>query len=147
MIQCENCKAVFVPGTLFCTECGAFLFDAQHDSTSGVSWSYVHIMLPDSGRKQKLTLSEPAPIMIGRADPDEGYWPELDLTDDDGVGKGVSRRHALIQVGPGGPMLIDQDSMNGTWIDDVRLKPEQPYALPASCKLRFGNLYVHIFLE
>ena len=85
--------------------------------------------------------------MIGRADPDQGYWPQLDLTDDGGFEKGVSRHHALVQFTSQKAVLVDQDSANGTWLDGVQLEPQQKYTLPASGQLRFGGLKVHIFLE
>jgi pSer/pThr/pTyr-binding forkhead associated (FHA) protein len=85
--------------------------------------------------------------MIGRADPDQGYWPQLDLSDDGGIEKGVSRRHALVQPTTMDPVLVDQESVNGTWIDDIRLKPGQAYPLPVSGRIRFGKLDVLVYLE
>ena len=37
--------------------------------------------------------------------------------------------------------------VDGTWLDGAQLEPEQKYTLPASGKLRFGGLDVHVFLE
>lgn len=146
MIKCETCGGTFIIGTLFCTECGAALFEAEVGSAAR-QWGYVHFLILDNGRKQRLPLSGSESIVIGRADPDLGYWPQLDLSDDGGVEKGVSRRHAIVQSISDKAILIDQGSTNGTWIDDVKLEPEQPYSLPASGRLRFGRLNIHIFLE
>ena len=147
MIDCNNCGVSSIPGTLFCTECGAALYRSENADTHSLRWRQVHFMVSSSGRKQRTPLSAPEPIMIGRADPDNNYWPQLDLTDDGGVEHGVSRYHASIQSEPGGPVIIDQNSLNGTWIDEVRLKPQRPYSLPSSARVRFGSLYVHLFLE
>ena len=85
--------------------------------------------------------------MIGRADPEAGYWPQLDLTDDGGFEKGVSRQHALVRYIDQNAFLIDQGSANGTWLDGVQLEPQQEYPLPDSVQLRIGGLNVHVFLE
>ncbi len=146
MIKCEICESSFIVGTLFCTECGAALFESTKDSISE-RWQHAHFFILGSGREQRLPLIPTEPILIGRADPNEGYWPQLDLTDDTGAEKGVSRHHALIHLAENNELvLVDKGSVNGTWIDDVRLEPEQPYALPSSGKIRFGGLDVHIFL-
>ena len=146
MIKCETCGVTFISGTLFCMECGAPLFEAKQSRTV-TQWSYAHFLILDNGRKQRVPLSESDPVMIGRADPDVDYWPQLDLTDDGGVEKGVSRQHALVQLASHEAALIDRGSVNGTWIDNVKLEPQQPYPLPASGRLRFGRLDVHILLE
>ena len=146
MIKCETCGAASILGTLFCIECGASLFETEKDG-AGSQWRYIHFLILDNGRKQKLPLSESEPVSIGRADPEEGYWPQLDLTDDGGFEKGVSRHHAVIQFLSQQAVLVDQGSANGTWLDGIQLEPEEKYTLPASSKLRFGGLDVHVFLE
>ncbi len=146
MIKCETCEVTFILGTLFCTECGAALYDAKESST-GKRWNHAHFLILDSGRKLRIPLSKSDPIAIGRADPEAGYWPQLDLTDDGGVEKGVSRHHALVHSTSDETVLVDQGSVNGTWIGEVKLDAQQAYHLPASSRLRFGRLDVHIFLE
>ena len=88
-----------------------------------------------------------SPVWVGRADPDQGFWPQLDLTDDGAAELGVSRRHALIQLGDHGPVLVDQNSINGTWIDQEQLIPDKPYPLPRIAQVRFGRLLLRTFLE
>ena len=102
-------------------------------------------MIPSSHRQG--ALDSTLPIWIGRADPDEQYWPQLDLTDDKGVEMGVSRRHALIRKEEQGLVLIDQLSVNGTWIDQEQLVPDRAYPLSHAIEVRFGDLPVQLFLE
>jgi len=146
MIKCETCGHESIMGTLFCTECGDSLFETKQGGMTN-QWRYAHFLILESGRRQKLPLSSSEPVMIGRADPKEGFWPQLDLTDDGGFEKGVSRQHAMILFTSQSAVLVDQGSANGTWLDNVQLEPEQKYPLPASAQLRFGGLNVHIFLE
>ena len=60
---------------------------------------------------------------------------------------GVSRRHALIRKEEQGLVLLDQFSVNGTWIDQEQLVPDQAYPLPHATQVRFGRLPVQLFLE
>jgi pSer/pThr/pTyr-binding forkhead associated (FHA) protein len=146
MIKCQTCGAAYILGTLFCTDCGASLFNSVRDGAAK-PFRFVHFLILDNRRKQRIPISATEPIAIGRADPDAGYWPQLDLTDDGGVTKGVSRQHAVLRVDAENVYLIDHGSKNGTWIDNVRLEPQQPNPLPVSGRVRFGKLDVHIFIE
>jgi pSer/pThr/pTyr-binding forkhead associated (FHA) protein len=147
MIQCEICGAEFYPGTLFCKECGGFLLDGsqQGQLQESTHEQFVHYLIPSSSRQGKLDLS--TPIWIGRADLEAEFKPQLDLTGDKGMELGVSRRHALIRKDEKELVLIDQRSVNGTWVNQERLVPEQPFPLPPTTQVRFGRLLVIIILE
>lgn len=86
-------------------------------------------------------------IHIGRADPDAGFAPEVDLSPFDGFDKGVSRRHATIQQFREGIVVVDQYSANGTRLEDRPLIPGQAYVLAPKAALRFGELLVHLTIE
>lgn len=83
-------------------------------------------------------------LHIGRADPDDGFFPEVDLTDYSGQERGVSRRHATIQWVEGGYVITDQHSSNGTWLDGVRLVAGYAYQIPPGATVRFGGLLVQL---
>ncbi|MCP4356458.1 MAG: FHA domain-containing protein [Chloroflexi bacterium] len=101
------------------------------------------IHIPSSRRRLKLQLHEE--IRVGRGDSD--LTPELDLTDDDGAEKGISRLHATIKSVKQGVVLIDLDSTNGTLLNTYRLPPQRPYPLKNGDEIRFGELLVHVFFE
>ncbi len=147
MISCETCGAEFYPGTLFCKECGRFLLEEsnQLNQKTPDQERKLHYLIPSSRRQGKLDTT--VPIWVGRADPDDQFWPQLDLTDDGGIEMGVSRRHALIRKEEKGLVIVDQFSVNGTWIDRQRLIPDQAYVLPDTAQVRFGRLPVQLFLE
>jgi phage tail-like protein len=50
----------------------------------------------------------------------------------------VSRAHADLRVSPHGIILTDRGSANGTFVDDVRLAPEQPVQLVHGNSIRIG---------
>jgi pSer/pThr/pTyr-binding forkhead associated (FHA) protein len=147
MNSCESCGAQFIPGSLFCKECGRFLLKEPVlvDQIEVHQEQNLHYLVPGSQRQGKLDTA--VPIWIGRADPDNQFWPQLDLADDGGIEMGVSRRHALIRMEEKGLVLIDKSSVNGTWIDRERLVPDWSYPLPPAAQVRFGRLTVKLFLE
>lgn len=147
MISCGFCGSQSLPGTLFCKECGFSLLVDEDQAGQNAPQETQKIYYLIAGSKRQGDLDAAQLIRIGRADPDNQYWPELDLTDDGGVDMGVSRRHALIRKENEGLVLIDQNSVNGTWVDEERLVPDRPYPLRHATKVRFGRLSVQLFLE
>ncbi len=101
------------------------------------------LVVPSSRRRFKLMVH--SELRIGRASAED--VPEVDLTEDDGAEKGVSRLHAKIQTVQEGIMLVDLDSTNGTLLNNYRLSPNEPYPLHSGDEIRFGDLLVHLFLE
>lgn len=98
-------------------------------------------------RDQSVIVTLDETIHIGRADPEQGFVPEVDLSPFDGFDKGVSRRHATIQLFREGIVVMDQYSSNGTRLEDRPLTPGQAYVLPPRAALRFGELLVHLSIE
>src|SRR5579864_9147933 len=51
---------------------------------------------------------------------------------------GISRRHVELSIGPSGLVATDLDSANGTFLDGVRLLPNQPTPLQPGNALQIG---------
>ena len=177
MIACPECAVEHLPGTLFCDRCGAAVHPAAQAHVARVAPArrgpFVDSAAAENApaRRRPETVPPPAPdtlppalnativhrrhaltlrgavIHVGRADPDAGFSPELDLTPFDGLERGVSRRHAAIQWAAGSFVIIDQHSNNGTWLDSVRLVPGYAYQLPPRATVRFGDLVVQLAVE
>lgn len=82
--------------------------------------------------------------VIGRADPEGGTQPDLDLAPFEAQLHGVSRRHALLTPTEDGLCLIDLDSANGTWLNNKYLHPGQKYRLRSGDTVEFGSLKLMI---
>lgn len=168
MIKCSDCGARQYEGTLFCSECGNLLAPGDTEITAVLPFSdltmrvppppletkrlqpataplAITIVIPGSRRRVQLTVD--GEIQIGRADPPTSFTPALDLTQDDGARKGVSRRHAAIRAYEQGLALIDLGSTNGTLLNGNRLVPERPYPIRSGDEIRFGDLLIHLFVE
>lgn len=165
MIKCTECGSSQEEGALFCSECGGFLLVEAGKITAVLPFSEfanrppppplvkealspatvtckVTLVVPSSRRRFKLDVEDE--IQIGRASSE--LVPEVDLTDDDGAEKGVSRLHAKIRAVQDGLVLIDLASTNGTLLNNYRLPPHEPYPLKSGDEIRFGDLLVHLFL-
>jgi pSer/pThr/pTyr-binding forkhead associated (FHA) protein len=84
--------------------------------------------------------------IIGRSDEQKQHAPDIDLSDYDGLKKGVSRRHAVLVRYEGFAQIIDLHSSNGTFLNGERLQPDNPYPLAQGDELRFGSLLVQVVL-
>lgn len=88
-------------------------------------------------KKRFVTFSE-AEQTIGRSE--DGQMVEIDMTPYDAVGKGVSRRHAVLRWLSDGIYVEDLESTNGTRINGVALHPAKPYLLRNGDEVEFGQL-------
>lgn len=85
---------------------------------------------PDAGRPYDL---EPGTVVIGRA-PESGL--QLDHP-------GVSRRHCELRIDAHSVLLADLGSVNGTWVDEVRI--EQPLPLHGGEIIRLGLMVLRYY--
>lgn len=69
-----------------------------------------------------------------------GRGPGADVSLDDDK---VSRRHAIVTVGPGAVLLADAGSTNGTWLNEERVR--RPRALCDGDRLRIGEVELRFF--
>ena len=164
MIKCRVCQAEYPENTLFCDECGSYLpKDSQKETgpivVGEVTWmeregppevpeeevvSPVSLQLSilDSGRDMDLPLTKE--VVIGRLDPASDCFPEIDLTSDGGLKKGVSRRHAKITRRGNEVFIEDLGSMNGTFLNRKKLTPYLPQVLKNGDELQLGGLILQV---
>ena len=85
-------------------------------------------------------------LTIGRADSDGDHIPDIDLEPHGAIEHGISRDHAAVIWWDGALHIVDNDSGNGTFIDEQRLNPRQPYMLHDGDLLRLGSLVLNVRL-
>ena len=149
MIKCPFCNSTYPENTLFCDECGSYLAPGDGQATDPLSGegseksraskpgsgSFKTLMLSmDDGGSVELPLSKE--VFLGRLDPGRAIFPDVDLTSQDGMDKGVSRRHARITLREG-HLYYQRDGRN-----EYRLKPldRETFALEGygSFRIRFA---------
>ncbi len=167
MIKCPSCGKRHPENTLFCDECGAYLLAEGRKRTDPlaaeeVDWMEtemgttglldnpdaepltVRLSIPDSGRQVEFTLTKE--VSLGRLDPATATFPDIDLTTDGALEKGVSRRHAKITRKGTELFLEDLGSVNGTLLNGKRLTPYLPHVLSDKDEIRVGRLLMRIHL-
>ena len=166
MTRCPVCKAEHLENTPFCDECGSYLQGgigagtgplvahevavtrAQREKTievpeeEAISPVSLKLSILDSGREMELPLTKE--VNIGRLDAASNSFPEVDLTSDGGLKKGVSRWHARI-IRRGSKVFIeDLGSINGTFLNHKKLTPCFPQALKSGDELQLGKLVLRV---
>lgn len=106
------------------------------EAASGARFRYIG----NQGHPSFITINlEPGQIFtIGRVD-NSGTIRRSDF-EFDARTKAVSRNHAVIGRNEAGYYIVDRDSSAGTFVDDVKLHPNSPFALRPGAKVSFGNL-------
>ncbi|HEX6290794.1 MAG TPA: protein kinase [Herpetosiphonaceae bacterium] len=78
------------------------------------------------------------PCRIGRRDPSQNHYPELDLADYD---RGhASRRHAVVERRGDQYVLTDVGSVNGTILNGMPLPPHRPHPLREDDHIKIGDV-------
>jgi hypothetical protein len=168
MITCAECGKSQYEGAMFCNECGSSLLEIPVQPTDVLPFSrssshaaspplndyklmtasvpeLITFVIP--GRRRPLTIELVDRIRIGRSDMGADVAPELDLTEYDGMEKGVSRVHAVLQMSDQGIILSDLDSTNGTVLNGNPLPSKGCFLLHSGDEVRLGDLVIHIFFE
>ena len=168
MIKCSSCGKRHPENTLFCDECGAYLqaegrkrtdplavedvdwIETNFDGTSPLATSrrepvVIRLSIVDSGRQVEFPLNKE--ITFGRLDAASATFPDIDLTPDNGLEKGVSRRHAKITRKGKDLFLEDLGSVNGTFLNGKRLTPYLPHALKDNDEIRLSRILMRIHIK
>ncbi len=164
MVKCPVCQREHPENTPFCNGCGAYLLGGNGKETEVLPIGGVTRMnreemdrapevdvtsplglkltIPDSGREVEVPLTEE--VNIGRLDPASASFPNVDLTTDGALDKGVSRYHAKIIRRENEVFVEDLGSMNGTFVNRKKLTPYLPEALRNGDQLQLGKLMLRV---
>jgi len=163
---CGNCGRANKPAARFCVSCGTplpALMPAQPNaaplqpSAAPLQPNAARAAQPAVGdnRQQPATLPparfmvttprgswqfplQSLPVRIGRRDPSQNHYPELDLADYD---RGhASRRHAVVERRGDQYVLTDVGSVNGTLLNSRPIPPHRPQPLRPSDRVRIGDV-------
>jgi hypothetical protein len=104
------------------------------------------IVLINLENGQMITTQVERTFVLGRASAEIKTSETLvDLTKFGALELGISRAHAMIRRSKGGYQLIDLESSNGTWLENQRLVPKEPYPLESGNRIRVGRLNLLVF--
>ena len=144
---CPICKNKNERSAVTCKYCGALLDDnnmsqaATTRNTGGLPMTPIKLsdsfidygLIPKdgisiyaAGMSKPMYIHMDKELIIGRKK-GETLESFLDFSELDGFNMGLSRRHALIRRIESGFEVIDLSSTNGTWLNNKRLTPNEPY--------------------
>lgn len=159
---CEKCGKENAASEEICVHCGHLLGETQiatralgdTDYEEGIPrWGSARygntllLQIPETNERFHFQLNPDDELILGRADPDTGEKPEVDLTTASGLEKGVSRRHAIILRRDGALHIMDNNSANGTFLNGQRLVAQQPRILRDGDDIRLGHLVVRVTFQ
>ncbi len=105
-------------------------------SSSTASRHRTHRLVTDTG--EEFFLSAENETTVGRIDPVTGIRPDIDLAHLDNQ-RSVSRRHSKItRTGSSFFVVEEIGTMNGTFVNGVRIQTGQPVTIKDGDRLRFG---------
>jgi len=163
MINCPACRQQEPEGELFCSNCGARLWQlpgegqptlafistgklretsqtiASGPTTENLRTGQIALILPG----QSVVLEGKSQYVLGREGL-ENEPPDVNLSAYGGREKGVSRKHALLRVDRRQLLLIDLGSSNGTWLNGAQLTANQPIRLESGDEIRLGKLPLRV---
>jgi CRP-like cAMP-binding protein len=112
------------------------LDEASEVSKSSSSRHRTHRLVAEGG--EEFFLSSEDETTVGRIDPVTGIRPDVDLAQLDNQ-RSVSRRHSKIICSDSGFVVVEEiGTMNGTFVNGVRIQTGQPVTIKDGDRLRFG---------
>lgn len=163
---CINCQNIAKPNELYCPHCGYILPYALNDlsrtvsfgeldrRTADLQWGtgffhqqarlYLHL---EEAREQGYLDVIEIPLerlsaTLGRGVADDEV--KVDLTPLGALALGISRRHARIDLLRDVLRVTDLGSVNGTFLNRVRLVPNTSYTLRNRAVLQLGNMVMRV---
>ena len=95
------------------------------------------VVSPRGTFEQKI---ERTPLRIGRRDPRQHHYPDLDLAEHD---RGIaSRNHAMINRSGDYYTLTDLGSTNGTLLNGAPIPPNQDQRLRSGDRIKIGEVEI-----
>jgi len=97
--------------------------------------------LVEEGSGMTFPLADKRETTVGRIDPVTGINPDIDLTPVDSK-RSISRRHARVRREDDGTFSVVEDvgTMNGTFVNGVRLTAGRPFPVTSGDTVVFGTI-------
>jgi pSer/pThr/pTyr-binding forkhead associated (FHA) protein len=172
MIVCPSCKHEELVGALYCSECGAELFQLDISPRKTVVYDSSNIKIPPSPQSvpgsqaenvndipgvkvylkvietgQTIPLEDGDEFTLGRISGNQPILPDLDLTPHKAYDGGVSRLHATIKINEREVLVTDLGSANGTRINGKKITAHQAYTLNNEDILSLGKFKVQVLIN
>lgn len=133
---CPNCNYRNQAQQPDCEKCGTSLFKTDVTDAPALAPPKLSV------NHRALFVPTQVEIIIGRTDRATGWSPDIDLTPfGDSSTTGVSRRHVRL-IWNGEWQIEDLGSLNGTYLNHLRLKPGEVRPLKVGSVIQVGRLFI-----
>ena len=129
LIACGVCGEKNRPSYFYCTECGNRLLIEQPPPPSPPPPALPAVTVRVSGKSVTVTSEQ---FIVGRG-------LESPVHTLFALHPNVSREHALLTVCSDGALLVEDRSLNGTFVNEMRLPAHEGHALRASDRVRLAR--------
>lgn len=137
MPTCQHCQTENTDEAAFCMKCGQAL--SPEGDAAQRNQPLVQFRLIDPTSDLEIPLTSDAQNVIGRAD--DSWHPDIDLPKVSGIPtRGISRRHAVVEVRGGKVTVMDLRSTNGTLVNGKQIPPSVPQPLRDEDVLEIGGI-------
>jgi pSer/pThr/pTyr-binding forkhead associated (FHA) protein len=171
MILCPNCHHQELEGAIFCSECGAKLFQNPQGITRTISRSpsdYLSesdsppeyneseqtqppgtktISLQLVGYNKIISMAGRSEFTVGRTSEGQPILPDVDLTPYEAYSQGVSRLHASLKLVNQSLVITDLGSANGTRVNGQKIMPHIEYPLKHGDMVALGKFKIQILFH
>ncbi len=163
--KCAHCETINPAGEMFCLKCGWPIQLSKKPSdktvrldpssalpdTSYFGADYALLLLMKDTlqviRKQSVEMDHE--LIIGRAAAESIIAPDIDLTPFNAIQQGISRAHLALRYESAKAVITiaDLDSANGSFVNEVRLHPNEVRVLRHGDELRVGKLTFEVIFQ
>lgn len=105
------------------------------------------LVLMIRGVTRRVVITENLSIVLGRADANVRFNPDIDLTPYGAAERGVSRAHSRLHIANGQLFITDLGSTNGTFVAGKKLSPNEAHPIRPGDELLLGRLAISIQFE
>ena len=148
-LTCSQCQAICELSDHFCEFCGQPLYAMPRETVSDrpddrASPHSIVVILQNGTR---FKLNDATDFWVGRADPANGWHPEIDLSGHAGLQGGVSRKHGRFRIEGDQLYFEDEGSSNGTCLNGVLLSVGKRFPVYSGDELLFGRIYARVNID
>lgn len=172
MILCPTCHNQELPGSLFCSECGARLVVAEAPTTHHIDRNQTGLLMFQSRPASPLNpvisgheaedavvslhLIESGMILhlvgqneftLGRVVEGQPILPDVDFSPYEAYAQGVSRLHASLKLNNQRVFITDLGSSNGTRVNGQKIMPNVDYPLNHGDVVSLGKIKIQILIR
>lgn len=162
---CSTCQKENQPDATTCEHCGAVFSSTPASNITArvpdeaarpaypehvLELTRMHadiLVLQVLGYEQPILLKGSTKAVLGRYTPGELNNPSIDLTPYNANLLGVSRQHAAIIRQGKAYGIQDLASTNGSWQNESKLTPHQPYPIRNGDLIRLGQLAFYVYFR